>query len=153
MKTALEQVGKLAAKTRRASERNMVGPTAVPLEVLDAILGLSAGQKAIVEMVDAVVAQVERLARSVEEDLRRRVDTLEGNRDAPDEDHGDAPDLASRVAELERLLGVGAVPDRVTLVRRVEIIEGNIRGALAEIVGPDEDEDDLDLPDGGEGTS
>ncbi len=54
MKTALEKLGKLAAKTKRASERNMVGPTPVPLEVLESILEIAAGQGAVVERLEAL---------------------------------------------------------------------------------------------------
>lgn len=102
MKSAIEKVGKLAAKTKRAGERNMVGPTPVPLEVLDAILELFAGQKAIAEQIETVVAQVERLARGVNEDLRRRVAKLEEPIEVTIFD--DRADLLDRISELETTL-------------------------------------------------
>lgn len=64
-------------------------------------------------------------------------------------------ELAERVEGIATIIGV--VKEReappLGLAARIEVIEGNIREALAEIVGPDEDEPDDDLPDGGEGTS
>lgn len=253
MKTSIEKVGKLAAKVKHARERNMIGPTVVDLEVLEALLEMAAGQGAIVERLDnsdrwvgeispasaparPIMERLDDLERDVTaieealkpEALEARFETLESQidrsaRGEPDEvsthqivgagKHladrvaaleaervptvglpGDSIALATRVAELEdrqRSLedrwalekakrqalaaGLESIPDLVRdvvdlkaktesiirrvgdrldrrfdglgtradcLERRVEVLEGNIRGALEVIVGPDEDEPD-----------
>ncbi len=112
MKTAIEKVGKLAAKTKRATERNMVGPMPVPLEVLEAVLELAAGAGAIVERFEslgkATIDSATKVAgepivavldRSVLE-LRRRIDALEKEPHLPEA----GLRLATRVQAIEEWL-------------------------------------------------
>ncbi len=140
MKTSIEKVGKLAAKTKRAGERNMVGPTMVPLEVLDSILKLDAGQKAILELIETIQEGIEIRFEGAKAVLRG-VEALEEGGRLRDKS---LADLLERVEGITTIIGV--VKERegppFGLAARVEVIEGNIREALAEIVRPDEEDAD-----------